>query len=440
MESPKKNRILIKVGIALALMLLILFLKHFVEHKESSSSKSTHGAISFASSAHQKSNQIQDNASGDNAAESLDTLTAQLRMTKDRVKQLAKDNALIKNQNQQIIQKLQGGDSMQDAQLSQEIDQLKQEVHASSASGYKIGDGGVQDITTVPDLTGSIESRKTIYTQTGEQNQSSVVNNKKNEKKLIPYYTIPANATAVDDKLMSALVGRIPVKGVVTDPYPFKIVFANDTLASNGWRVPDLKQMVVSGYCEGDLNLLSVRGWVTSLTFTFNDGRIFTLSSNDNNIGHFTKQNALGYLSDTHGDPFFRGKLITNAPAYLTGNILLDAGAGAASAFAQSQTTNQTSALGGSSSTVTGSAEKYVLGQAMGNAAQGAQTWWQAREENSFDAIFVPAGQKVVINFAKQIDIDYNPKGRKVVYENRENRENQDTNNVEKNNVSRRID
>jgi len=139
---------------------------------------------------------------------------------------------------------------------------------------------------------------------------------------------------------MIALVGRIPVKGVLTDPYPFKIVFSDDTLAANGLRIPGLRQMIVSGYTEGDLNLLSVRGWVTSLTFVFQDGTISTTTSNDNNIGHFTKQNALGYLSDAYGNPFIRGRLTTNAPTYVTVNGVLSTGVGVANAFSAA-TNNQ---------------------------------------------------------------------------------------------------
>ena len=113
-------------------------------------------------------------------------------------------------------------------------------------------------------------------------------------------------------------------------------------MAANGLRIPHLLQMIVSGYCEGDLNLVSVRGWITSLTFVFEDGTISTTTSNDNDIGNFTKSNSLGYLSDQYGNPFIRGKLITNAPAYLGGTVAIDAGKGAANAYAQSQTTNST--------------------------------------------------------------------------------------------------
>jgi integrating conjugative element protein (TIGR03752 family) len=226
----------------------------------------------------------------------------------------------------------------------------------------------------------------------------------------------------VHDRLMTSLVGRIPVKGVVTDPYPFKLVVSDDTLAANGLRVPHLKQMIVSGYSEGDLNLLSVRGWVTSLTFVFDDGTITSTTSNDNNIGKFTKDNALGYLSDKYGNPFIRGQLITNAPAYLSGNVALGAAAGAASAYSQSQVTNQTGIAGGMNSTVTGSVGKFIAGQATSNATNQAQQWWLDREQQSFDAIYVPTADdkdeaiEIVVNFSKEIPINYDPNGRKLVY------------------------
>jgi integrating conjugative element protein (TIGR03752 family) len=235
----------------------------------------------------------------------------------------------------------------------------------------------------------------------------------------------------VQNRLMTALVGRIPVKGVVTDPYPFKIVFADDTLAANGLRVPNLRQMIVSGYTEGDLNLVSVRGWVTSLTFVFIDGTISTTTSNDNNIGRYTKENALGYLSDATGNPFIRGKLITNAPAYVGINVALGAAQGAANAFAQSQTTSNIGSAGNTTSAVTGSVGAFVGGQSASQAMGQVQQWWHDREENSFDAVYVPTvdaktnkSQTVVVNFAKEIHIDYDFTGRKIVY-------------VEKNNTGR---
>jgi len=396
-------------AVIIIVLAIVLLKKH---HKENTDDSNPIQKLS----AQKKSNP----ASNDSAAESLDTLTAELATTKQQVTQITQDNTALKNQNADILKKLQGSENTATSTLSQQIDQLKSQMgHLGSGNISPNNPNASEPITTVPDLTDSTANANKI--QNALHDDNNLDDNKDSEeknKKPIPYYTIPANATAVKDKLMTALVGRIPIKGVVTDPYPFKIVFSDDTLAANGLRVPNLKQMIVSGYCEGDLNLVSVRGWVTSLTFVFDDGTISTTTSNDNNIGHFTKENAIGFLSDPHGNPFIRGKLITNAPSYLTGNILLSAGQGAAGAYAKMQTTDQTSVFGSTSSSVTGSPWKYVLGQSGVNAANEAQQWWHDREENSFDAIYVPSGEKIVVNFAKQIAIDYNPKGRKLDYEN----------------------
>jgi len=375
---------------------------------------------------------IKNSASKDSAKESLDTLTAELGETQQTVKTVVKTNEALKTQNETLAAQLQGKKDQKTTELSQEVEHLKTQLqtltnHTGNEHTVGSSEPTPQPITNVPDLsvtldpTSALKNHKTAVEASGStdtQNPQSV-----------PYYTIPANATAVEDRLMTALVGRIPVKGIVTDPYPFKLVFSDNTLAASGFRVPHLKQMVVSGYTEGDLNLVSVRGWVTSLTFVFYDGTISTTTSNGNNIGKFTKEDALGYLSDRYGNPFIRGKLITNAPAYLSMNVALGAAQGAASAYAQSQTTSNSTALGSTTSSVTGSPSAYVIGQAANNSAAQVQQWWHDREAQSFDAVYVPTVDEksqqpifIAVNFAKEIHIDYDPQGRKIKYGNSMNK------------------
>jgi hypothetical protein len=365
-------------------------------------------------------------ASSDSAAESLDTLTADLSKTKEKISEVSKNNEILKQQNASLLAEMQAKQSTSTSALSFELNKLKNQMQ-----GLTKGEPSAKDlafakpITVVDDLSQASKSHSVMSLLNNKSSSllPSQLHQTEDIKKpeIIPYYTIPANGTSVRDKLMTALVGRIPIKGIVTDPYPFKIVISDDNLAANGLRIPHLLQMIVSGYCEGDLNLMSVRGWVTSLTFVFDDGTISSTTSNDNDIGNFTKANSLGYLSDQYGNPFIRGKLITNAPSYLAGNVALGAGVGAANAYGQSQTTNS-SYMGGSSSSVTGSPGKFIAGQAMSNAATGVQQWWHDREEQSFDAVYVsPSDDKgndiqIAVNFAKEIHIDYDPKGRKLNY------------------------
>lgn len=404
------------VSAVLLVLLLILVLSHSGKKQSLSSTD-----------VQQSETHVIDNADRDSAAESLQTLTAELVGTKKEISEVTKSNDELKKKNDDLLKKIDDTQNESKSTFSEEIQELKNQVSnltsLSNNDGSSMGESKI--ITTVTDLSVSTGLNKVLtggYSQQNINSNSEQKSDKDDEQ--IPYYTIPANGTSVKDKLMTALVGRIPVKGVVSDPYPFKIVISDDNLAANGLRVPHLLQMVVSGYCEGDLNLLSVRGWITSLTFVFDDGTISTTTSNDNDIGNFTKSNSLGYLSDEYGNPFIRGKLITNAPTYLGGNVALGMATGAANAYSQGQTTSTSSSLSGTSdSTVTGSTGKYVVGQSLASGMGEASDWWHDRQQQSFDAIYVPTADEnnqsinIAVNFAKEIHIDYNKNGRKLSYE-----------------------
>lgn len=420
MAAYKTNPILKWLGVSI---LAVLLVSYVIFHRDPSSQTSQKEAKHSVHSPPLMTN----TASQDSAAESLDTLTVQWSATEQRVKSIVDDNAQLQQQNKTLLQQLQEKNNQTTTTLSTTVEQLQLQIQAltthpatDSATGGEI----VQPIQTVPELSDSLHAnrQKSQSSPTSEKDHTAS-DNQDESLSIRPYYTIPANATAVQNRLMTALVGRIPVKGIVTDPYPFKIVFADDTLAANGLRVPNLRQMIVSGYTEGDLNLVSVRGWVTSLTFVFHDGTITTTTSNDNNIGRYTKENALGYLSDASGNPFIRGKLITNAPSYVGIHVALGAAQGAANAYAQSQTTSGSTSVGTNTSSVTGSPSAFVAGQSASNAMSQVQQWWRDREEQSFDAVYVPTvdaknnrPQTVVVNFAREIPIDYDPQGRKTVY------------------------
>lgn len=412
MAMHKGNSLLKYVAIPTLVALLLLVVLSAFHHK----SLPTHEIV--------KERVIKDGASNDSAAESLDTLTADLSKTKQKIVDVSKDNEILKQENIALLNEVKAKNGDDSTKLSSELLNLKNQVESLTHNEISHNSSDIsQPISIVDDLAQTQKSHSvlSLLNNSNQLTSHDATIKDKAKQEVIPYYTIPANGTSVHDKLMTALVGRIPVKGIVTDPYPFKIVISDDNLAANGLRIPHLRQMIVSGYCEGDLNLRSVRGWVTSLTFVFDDGTISSTTSNDNDIGNFTKANSLGYLSDKYGNPFIRGKLITNAAEYLAGNVAIGAGVGAASAYSQTQTTNS-SYLGGNTSAVTGSPEKYVAGQAISTAATEVQQWWHDREEQSFDAIYVaPSDEKgnyveIAVNFAKEIHIDYNLEGRKLNY------------------------
>ena len=233
-----------------------------------------------------------------------------------------------------------------------------------------------------------------------------------------PVYTIPANATLTQSTAFSALIGRVPVGGQVQDPMPFKVLIGADNLAANGHQIPGLEGMVMSGIAVGDWTLSCVRGSILSATFIFDDGRVQTFGEKQRNQGQGNdrQQESLGWISDRFGTPCVSGERITNAPTFLAQRIGVMALGAAAEAAAASQTTSTVSDQGTSNTTVTDDQGQYILGKTLSGGAQEIDTWLMERQAQSFDAIFVAAGESVVVHLDVTLSVDYDPAGRKLDY------------------------
>lgn len=236
-----------------------------------------------------------------------------------------------------------------------------------------------------------------------------------------PYFTIPENATLVGVTAMTSLIGRVPIDGRVTDPMQFKAMVGRDNLAANGWELPDdLAGMIVTGVAIGDMALSCSEGKVRSVTFVFNDGTIRTVSNRKrggNATGGGSSSGDIGFISDVRGNPCIVGKFVTNAPAYLTDIVGLKALGVASQAYSDAQrsiTQNQTT--GNTTSQVTGSMSKYVMGQAAAGATDEVTAWMLSRLKNSFDAVVTPAGQQLVVHIDQEIQLDKPAKARKLVH------------------------
>lgn len=233
---------------------------------------------------------------------------------------------------------------------------------------------------------------------------------------------------------MTALIGRIPVKGNVEDPYPFKVIVGSDNLAANGLDMPGLDGMIFTGHAIGDWTLSCVRGEIHSVTFVFEDGTIRTLSSDDQSLQQKSQQSAqaqgqanansgnrngnqpLGWLSDKRGIPCITGARITNAPQYLGGRFLARAIGAAGDAYARSQTTVNSTPLGGFSTGVTGNPQTYALGSIASGGADELADWIAERQAQSYDAVFVDTGAEIAIHVDRELPIDFEPNGRKLTY------------------------
>lgn len=237
-------------------------------------------------------------------------------------------------------------------------------------------------------------------------------------KEATPVYTLPENSTLTGSVAMTALLGRVPVNGTISDPYPFKVLIGRDNLTANGIELPDMEGAVMSGTASGDWTLSCVRGTVHSITFVFRDGTVRTVpqsTSKANSDSNKSQGSEIGWLSDPHGLPCIPGERKSNAAEYIGSQFLLAGSAAAADAFANGQTTTTVDGTSVTSA-VTGNSGQYVLGQALGGGLKESADWFKQRYGQMFDAIYVPPGHPVAIHITRQIPVDYETQGRKVKY------------------------
>ncbi|WP_454520580.1 TIGR03752 family integrating conjugative element protein [Citrobacter koseri] len=295
---------------------------------------------------------------------------------------------------------------------------------ATDANGRPVSDKSGSNATGFSFATsfgaaGDVAGQATSAVGTAVQNTVSGA-----DKNAEPVYTLPENSTLVGSRAMTALLGRVPVDGKVTDPYPFKVMIGKDNLTANGIELPDVQGAIVSGTATGDWTLSCVRGAITSITFVFTDGTVRTLPSPEGQGSNGGNQNSqggnnsnIGWLSDDNGIPCISGTRKSNASTYLPTIAALAAASAAGDAVAENQNTSQTNGYGGVTSTLTGDAGQAVLGKALSGGMRETVDWVKARYGQTFDAIYVPPGQKVALHITRQLAIDYEEKGRKVKYD-----------------------
>jgi integrating conjugative element protein (TIGR03752 family) len=256
---------------------------------------------------------------------------------------------------------------------------------------------------TLPDFSQTIKDKTPAIAKGPTKDKK-----KTKAERSIKAYTIPVEATLISSVSMTAMLGRIPVNGQVIDPYPFKIIIGEENLSSNGIEIPGVVGIMMSGIAKGDWTLSCVSGDINSMTFTFADGTIQTIPE----PGTKAKEK-LAWFSDQYGTPCITGKRITNAPSYLTSRVALTAGASYANAQAQSQFTTQTNGTGMTRG-LTGDPGVVAQNTAISESINEVTDWLDARQANSFDAIYIPPGTTLHVHVTEELKVDYDPEGRKV--------------------------
>ncbi|MBR9910325.1 MAG: TIGR03752 family integrating conjugative element protein [Gammaproteobacteria bacterium] len=271
---------------------------------------------------------------------------------------------------------------------------------------------------------------RNVLSSTRPPVQSLLAKNAEALNTTLPVYTVPRNATLIGATGMTALVGRVPIKGQVRDPMPFKVITGKDNLAANGLRIPGVAGMIWSGTAIGDWTLSCVTGQLDSVTFVFEDGTVQTLSSDNKSSGDNqasgghrpggssgNSHKPLGWISDARGIPCVSGERKTNAPAYLTQRIGVMALEAAGEAVAQAETTTLIRDSGATANVVTGETGNYVLGKTLSGGSDEVAQWLRERQAQSFDAVFVPAGVELAIHVDHELPIDFHSNGRKLHHE-----------------------
>ena len=237
-----------------------------------------------------------------------------------------------------------------------------------------------------------------------------------------PVYTIPANSTLMGSVAMTALIGRVPVDGTVSDPYPFKVLVGPDNLTANGIDLPDVAGAVLSGTASGDWTLSCVRGQITSMSFVFNDGTVRTVpkpgtgesnNNNNRNTASGATGGGLGWISDPYGIPCVTGDRRSNAAEFI-GNQSLITAAGAGVAYLLRDKENSSYANAGSVTTVSTGTD--AVGQILQGGVKDVSTWMNKLYGQAFAAVYVQPGAKVAVHLEQEIGIDYDSAGRKVDY------------------------
>ena len=227
-----------------------------------------------------------------------------------------------------------------------------------------------------------------------------------------PVYTIPPNAILFDAVALTALVGRVPVGGQVTDPLPVKVLAGNDNLAASGHVIPGLSGMMFSGTAVGDWTLRCVSVRLHDATFIFADGTVRYMTAGG--LPGSEAGTTLGWLSNEQGMPCIPGQLLSTAGWEAAQRVLLSAARGYAGARGESEITEIISSQSDILRSLTGNAQDYASNSAVESALAELENFAAERDSGGFDAVYVPPGSRVAVHITQQLEINYAPGGRKI--------------------------
>jgi integrating conjugative element protein (TIGR03752 family) len=246
---------------------------------------------------------------------------------------------------------------------------------------------------------------------------SSIVEDVKAKVEPKPVFTLPENTQLFGAKLASRLVATIPKGGTVENPMGFIVEVPKNVLAANGFRIPDLAKAQMGGYAVGNYPLECARGYITSFTFIFDDGRIAQVGTNLANSGSDgISSSTLAVITDKAGTECISGEVKSDIAFFIGTNTLLGAAAGAASAFSSAEETVQKGS-DSTSSSVTGNTGNYIAGAAAESGLSQTSDFINEMWKDSNSFVVVDIATEINISIKQAIKIDYDANARKVFHE-----------------------
>lgn len=230
---------------------------------------------------------------------------------------------------------------------------------------------------------------------------------------IIQYATIDPEAVLFDAFVFDSIIGVSPNQTGIVEPYRFKLELSNENLLTNGFQLPEIESMRMSGYAVGEWSTSCVKGFITSATFIFKDGRIHTVGNADNS------SEKLAYITDQYGSPCIMGDKYSSLLEYASihGGLSALSSIGEGLSNAQFTTTGADSGL---QQAFTGDQGKLALGEGLTGGFDAISQTVAARYANVRDVI-VAKPDFVIVQLSQAIEIDYDANGRKVLNPDFEN-------------------
>ena len=241
----------------------------------------------------------------------------------------------------------------------------------------------------------------------------------------IPRFTLPDLSVLGGASALTSLVGRIyEDEESIINPYPIRVLIGRDNLTASFKELPpEIEAMIFGGFAVGDWTLSCVKGVLTAATFVFEDGTIRSAYVGDPGTrpgGGVYANNSIGYVTDEFGNPCIWGDRVSDAPEFLATRAALAGIEGYANALRQQeiQSTTFTDADGTAVvESIVGEASDYARASAYVEGIRETADWVRELQAQSFNAVYAPSGRTLSVLLEQELRLDYDPDGRKIVYE-----------------------